>query len=57
MAANMQQANSQMSAAAHTLKGAMHSPEKYLQLLEQSINVKQAENLASSSGIYVDVVV
>lgn len=48
--------NLQTSMAASTLKGAINAPEQYMQLLEQSIAVKNSNNIASSMGI-VDVTI
>lgn len=53
LATQMQSAN--QSFAANTLKTAMNDSQQFLQLLEQSINVTNVENIASELGMNVDV--
>jgi len=47
--------NSQQSLAASTMKNAMNSPKQFLDLLEQSINVKNTIQLADKQGIGTNV--
>lgn len=58
IATQMQIVNSmqeQQSAAMSNFKGAMKSPEQFLQLLEQSATIKQTEDIASHAGMILDV--
>jgi hypothetical protein len=57
--ANQMQAvrSNQQSMTSNTLKSAMDTPKQFLDLLEQSVSVKQATNIASGLGINVDTTV
>ncbi|MDR0926440.1 MAG: hypothetical protein LBO69_01570 [Ignavibacteria bacterium] len=47
-------ATTRQTASMSALKGAMAQPQEFLQLLEASISVKNATNIASGMGINVD---
>ena len=46
--------NSQQSLTTNSLKNAMDSPQQFLQLLEQSVAVKNTIDIANGIGINVD---
>ena len=48
---------SQQSLASGTMKNALNSPQQYLNLLEQSVSVKNSVQLAQGIGVNVDAIV
>lgn len=45
----------QQTLAMNSLKGAMHAPEQFLQLLEQTINNQPIETATQKIGIILDI--
>lgn len=58
LATAMQQVQpSKQSAAMTQMKGALEQPEQLLELLEQSISVKNASEIANGLGINLDMTI